>query len=256
MLPKRPKQHVTDDRAVDVIRAAFHRQGWVFRELPHDYGIDAEVEIRDRNEQMTGALLRFQIKGNSSTRAISTGRIRVKLTSIRYWTISPIPVFMARVVPDDESVQVINVKDFLRERGLEDHVQTSRNRTCTIDFTHSLPLDDWIELLEETAKEHRDAVMDISNYTLYNPASQFISYHRLFRLHNGDIRAMVDWYRRDGTDEQLIYDYGHAVYLKRLIEEDPPLLERIRALVYEDGPEPPNNGYQVSWQKKRKSRTM
>ncbi len=232
MLPTRPKQHVTDDRAVNMFREAALQMGWIFRELDKDYGLDAEIEIADALNQVTGAILRFQIKGTKA----SGSSIAVKVSSLRYWMISPIPVFVVRVILDSKEIFILDVLDYVENVKRLD-LETIKSKTISLDFSNALPQDQWVDYLTEVASNHQDSVLDLKNYTLYNPVLEYISCQRLFRQHGGDIEAMIRWYRKDVPDRQLMYEFGHAVYLHERIQTETGFLDALRDYVYAEDPE-------------------
>ncbi len=239
MLPTRPESHLIDDKAVSAFREAIVESGWVFRELNKDYGIDAEVEFTNASNQVTGGLLRFQIKG------LKTGRsaVSVKVSSLRYWIVSPIPVFVVKVHVDSKDIFILDVRDYVENVKRID-LRTVRSKTLSLDFSSALPFDGWRDYLAEVASNHQNAVLDLNNYTLYNPVLEFISQHRLFRQHGGDIDKMIRWYREEVPDKQLMYEIGHAVYLKERITNEPGFFEELRDYVFMDDPEnnPKNKG--------------
>jgi hypothetical protein len=60
----RPKAHVVEDRSKVICRSLLPEE-WILREIPSDYGVDAEVEIVER-EIVTGKRFWMQIKGTES----------------------------------------------------------------------------------------------------------------------------------------------------------------------------------------------
>lgn len=232
MFPKRPLQHVTDDKAVNLFRCAITELGWIFREQNKDYGIDAEVEIVDTTHQVTGGLLRFQIKGRKS----EVSPIRVNISSLKYWLVSPIPIFVVKVVMHTNKFFILDVQDYV-ENVRKGGYRLAKSKTLSLDFKHALHNDEWKEYLVEVANSHQNAVLDIRNYTLYNPVLEFISCNRLFRQHGGDIHQMIRWYREEAQDQQLMYEFGHAVYLKDRIQNEPGFLSALRDYVYAEDPE-------------------
>jgi hypothetical protein len=239
VLPTRPEHHITDDKAVNALRDAIVDWGWVFRELDKDYGIDAEVEFADSANQVTGGLLRFQIKGRKKKGA----GVAVKVSSLKYWMVSPIPVFVAKVIVDSGDIFVLDVRDYI-ENVKKIDLGAVKAKTLSLDFSHALELEEWKDYFAEVAVNHQNAVLDLRNYTLYNPVLEFISDNRLFRQHGGDIDKMIRWYREEVPDKQLMYEIGHAVYLKERITNEPGFLDALRDFVYVDDPEnnPKNNG--------------
>jgi hypothetical protein len=232
VFPTRPEKHINDDKAVNVFRSAIVDIGWVFRELGKDYGIDAEVEVIDASNQITGGLLRFQIKG----RRTEGCPVAIKVSSLRYWMVSPIPVFVVKVLLDSKNFLILDIRDYVENIKNID-LSEVKTKTLSRDFSHALSPTDWKDYLIETADDHRNAVLDLNNYSLYNPVLQFVSCHRLFRQHGGDVDNMIRWYREEVPQRQLMYEIGHAVYLKERIESDPAFLKTLRDLVYAEDPE-------------------
>ena len=216
MLPTRPEKHVTDDKAANMFRGAVLEMGWIFRELDKDYGVDAEIEIADPLGQVTGAILRFQTSG----RKAQGSSVAVKVNSLRYWMISPIPVFVVKVILGSKEIFILDVQDYVENVK---HLDLGKieSKTVSLDFSHALPQDQWVDYLAEIANNHQNAVLDLSNYTMYNPVLAYISCNRLFRQHGGDIEAMIRWYREEVPDRQLMYEFGHAVYLRERIQSEP-----------------------------------
>jgi len=79
MMPKRPRQHQQEDssKAIFIQKMPKH---WVVREKSHDYGIDLEVEIFDKNDNATGLLFLVQMKSTSTKRK----SVDIQITTVNY----------------------------------------------------------------------------------------------------------------------------------------------------------------------------
>ncbi len=61
---------------------------WVVREKSHDYGIDLEVEIFDKNDNATGLLFLVQMKSTSTKRK----SVDIQITTVNYYKSLELPV--------------------------------------------------------------------------------------------------------------------------------------------------------------------
>jgi len=229
-LPKRPHQHVIDDLATDALCSAIHKLGWVFRRLPADYGLDAEIEVRGAECQMTGALARAQVKGMWSASARADG-VDVKVRTVRYWLVSPIPVFLVCVVLPSRRILVKDPESYLVENHKLDYIQNTSRKMFRFRLTGFTPLLEFAHTLKDWAIEHQETVQDAKNYTLYNPASQLIACIRLIYHFDGDITALLKDLRENGSDERLKYDYGYYVFLKERLRKCPDYIREIKSFV-------------------------
>lgn len=229
-LPKRPAQHVIDDLAMDALSSAIHHLGWVLRRLPADYGVDAEIEIRDKRCQMTGGLVRVQVKGTSAPNAIAHG-VTIKVRTIRYWLVSPIPVFIVCVVKPRNKILIANVEDHLIEHHKVEYIQNTSRKTFRFKLSDFTPLSEYADILRDRALEHQDAVLDTRNYSLYNPAAQLVACVGLIYHFDGDIDTLLSHLRKNGSDQQLTYDYGYYALLKKRLKQKPDYINEIRRWV-------------------------
>ena len=69
---KRPRAHEIDDRACRLVPLALP-DGWVYREMQRDYGVDGEVEVF-RDGLSTGVLFKVQVKGLTHPSFMADGR--------------------------------------------------------------------------------------------------------------------------------------------------------------------------------------
>ena len=223
MLPKRPPSHVLDDKAVGVFSRFIHNLGWVYRNIEKDYGIDGEVEICSDENQVSGMLSRFQIKGRKD----GINSFQVKLSSLRYWMVSPIPIYIACIQFPSERLSVINVRDYVTNFSKFDFPEI-KTKYFSFNLSHRIDDDLLIFQLKDTARFHHRANLDIHKYALYNPVLEYVSCKRLFFQHKGNIYKMIEWHRKDVDNEQLMYEFGHAVYLKQRIESDSSFWEQLK----------------------------
>lgn len=233
-LPKRPKQHVSDDRAMDAVSSAIHKLGWVFRPLPlSDYGIDGEIEIRNSTEEMTGALLRVQVKGVSSESLMKKKTITVKTSTVRYWLASPVPVliFIVTQLTTRNRINVIHVEDYLVAQHKTDFVKTTNQKNFTFYTKFATPFKEAVGYIEDLAIEHQSAILDIRRYSLYSPAAQVFGYYRLIYHYDCNVDLMLKHMRDTAPDDRLISDYGAAVLMKEQISDNPDIINEYRRIV-------------------------
>jgi hypothetical protein len=93
-MPIQNKANETGNKAVTLCQQFFEKTGWIFRRASNDtdFGIDAEVEIKDTNE-VTGKMFKCQIKGTETIKwRDDVCPLRVKTSSWYYWKSLRIPV--------------------------------------------------------------------------------------------------------------------------------------------------------------------
>ena len=93
-LPRALDTDKTANLAVTYVQAAFERQRWLFRrqEGRNDFGIDAEIEIVEKN-LVTGRIFKGQIKGQASTEWNNgTTSVPVSVSTYNLWKATPVPV--------------------------------------------------------------------------------------------------------------------------------------------------------------------
>lgn len=226
-LPKRPKSHVIDSRAVALLQRTVADRGWIFRTLPADYGIDAEIEVVDVTDNVTGALIRAQIKGSSQ----DSKTIHLRASTARYLSLSLVPIVLIHVNTSTGAIRCRMLE------GDELQPRSSAAGTVTISLRDACPIEDAWDLLEDLAVEHQGATLDLTNYTMYNPAAQLVRCVDLFLNFGGDAAAMVRWLRAKSPDQALVYNLGYAVYLKDELARDPSLLDKLRLWVLDISPD-------------------
>lgn len=92
-MPRRPRSHAVGDQAVDKFKSLF--RGWIVRETPNaDYGVDAEVEVVDDTDQVTGISFKAQVKGTNPQSGRPSKSVRVKVSTLNYWRSQDVPVLV------------------------------------------------------------------------------------------------------------------------------------------------------------------
>ena len=98
-MPKRPKQHRLEDNS----RIRFQEvlpEMWVYRDKDKDYGIDAEVELFDNDENAQGLVFWVQLKATESKEKSSILSIDLEIDTLKYYKSLEIPVLLVRYSND------------------------------------------------------------------------------------------------------------------------------------------------------------
>jgi hypothetical protein len=94
-LPKTPDTDKTGDLAVSLCQVSFEKRNCKFRRQDgrNDFGIDAEIEIVEKNS-VTGRILKAQIKGDAEIDWARNGYVLVPVSVSTYnlWKALPVPV--------------------------------------------------------------------------------------------------------------------------------------------------------------------
>jgi tetratricopeptide (TPR) repeat protein len=93
-MPARPRAHVLETESELALRGTLPT-GWVYRRIPDDYGIDAQVEIF-QGERSTGLTFYVQLKASEVG---STAR--VSIDHLRYWKALGEPVLIVHFSAED-----------------------------------------------------------------------------------------------------------------------------------------------------------
>jgi hypothetical protein len=99
--PKRPKSHVTGDRAVRLFKAAC-APAWVVAEVTPDYGLDLRIELTEGDE-VIGQEIHVQVKG-SSRPVKEQPTVEIRQSTINYWLAKLAPILISLV--DTESGKI------------------------------------------------------------------------------------------------------------------------------------------------------
>lgn len=102
-MPKRPKQHRLEDKS----RIRFQEvlpEMWVYRDKDKDYGIDAEVELFDKDENAQGLIFWVQLKATESKKKSSILNIDLEVDTLKYYKSLEIPVLLVRYSAYENSI--------------------------------------------------------------------------------------------------------------------------------------------------------
>ncbi|WP_319480989.1 DUF4365 domain-containing protein [uncultured Draconibacterium sp.] len=104
-MPKRPKQHRLEDNS----RIRFQEvlpEMWVYRDKDKDYGIDAEVELFDNDENAQGLVFWVQLKATESKEKSSILNIDLEIDTLKYYKSLEIPVLLVRYSAYENSIYI------------------------------------------------------------------------------------------------------------------------------------------------------
>lgn len=104
-MPKRPKQHRLEDKS----RIKFQDilpEMWVYRDKDKDYGIDAEIELFDKDEKAQGIVFYAQLKATESKKASTILNVSFNIDTLRYYKKLEIPVLLVRYSEFNDSIYV------------------------------------------------------------------------------------------------------------------------------------------------------
>lgn len=102
-MPKRTKEHQVEDLSITAIKSILPRE-WVYREKSHDYGIDGEIEIFDKNDSATGILFYVQLKATDTSDKKAQRRVQLANSTINYYKYLEIPVLIVRYIEDAKTL--------------------------------------------------------------------------------------------------------------------------------------------------------
>lgn len=103
-MPQRDRNHVLESLSRDALsRLLTGPLGWVVRDIAIDYGIDAEVEIFEKNGDTTGLTFKVQLKAMEKPDHIGPYR-DIDVDHLRYWGRLDVPVLL--IAYDDSTDRV------------------------------------------------------------------------------------------------------------------------------------------------------
>jgi tetratricopeptide (TPR) repeat protein len=115
-MPRRPIQHQLEDESQRVFASALPRE-WVYRTLDHDYGIDGEVEIFERDGGATGQKFYVQLKARSEPGLETSPRVSVKSDTYVYYSRLELPVLLVLYHAPSKKLFVRWIQSFERHLG-------------------------------------------------------------------------------------------------------------------------------------------
>jgi hypothetical protein len=229
-LPVRSTAHITGERAVLELRRSLPKE-WIVREVSSDYGIDCEIEVVDADSLVTGAMILAQVKGTEGSQPSQKNIVQVKSSTIRYWALLPLPVIIVRVVENPVQVLWLDALQHLKDTERYDGLFVSKQLTASFNFSKAAVIPASLEALRELATDHQMQVAAMREGNDQRLVGDFIGYHILIHVFDGDADRWMQWLRTEGSDEQIIHDYPVAAWVKSQQETDPEFIERLRRLV-------------------------
>lgn len=226
-LPKRPKSHIVGSRALMELENILPEH-WIVRPTHDDYGIDCEIEIVDEDGSVTGALLKCQIKGTEQKR----NSVTVKTSTIRYWLGIPVPVILVLIHYPEKLGKWLYVRQHLLEKNELYSILDTEKKTYSFSFKNAKNLIESYEELYDLAVDHSFSIFNWLEEEEQKLRADFIGYHILIHVFDGDPDKMLNHIQKKGSEEQLT-DIPFVLWVKAQLSEDPDLINRIRTMVEE-----------------------
>ncbi len=102
-MPKRPKQHRLEDNSRKKFQEVLPEM-WVYRDKDKDYGIDAEIELFDNDENAQGLVFWVQLKATDSKEKSTILSIDLEIDTLKYYKSLEIPVLLVRYSSYENSI--------------------------------------------------------------------------------------------------------------------------------------------------------
>ena len=118
-MPKRSIQHVSETASFKIFSKQIPNH-WIIREVTErDYGIDCYVELVDKNDNLTGHLLLFQLKSQAKVNWSKKDPDHynfpaIDIGTVNYWFHFAVPVFVCLIDLAEERTFFLPVKTFVR----------------------------------------------------------------------------------------------------------------------------------------------
>lgn len=130
-MPKRPRSHQLESESRVAFRSLLPST-WVVRDLDQDYGIDAQVEIFDEDDEATGLTFLVQLKATDSKKLKEPPQIRIKRDKANYyWSLDqPILIVLFHAPSGRLFLKWLHSWDTFYERKTE--------KSCTFTFDSDL----------------------------------------------------------------------------------------------------------------------
>lgn len=206
---------------------------WIFRETISDYGIDCEVEIVLDDGTVTGAILKAQVKGNTTSIDVQKGGTSVSIERVRYWIALPVPTIIVRVTENPNEIRWIYVRQCLQEKGKLASLYATKRKSIYFNFREANIFSETIPELEKLAFEHQFNVSNMQTDIDVDAGAHFIGYVILIGMFNGDPDAMIQWLREKASLTQAVEDLPFAVWVKEQAERNPEFINRVHEMVDE-----------------------
>lgn len=102
-MPKRPQEHILEDISRRKFEAILPEE-WVFRNKDKDYGIDAEVEIFNKDHESEGLLFYVQLKATDAINSKDILSVSMKIDTLNYYRKLKIPVLLVRYSNKNDAI--------------------------------------------------------------------------------------------------------------------------------------------------------
>lgn len=229
-LPKRPRQHQTEQRSFDILRYKLGDIGIFRSQTENDYGIDFELELV-KDEHATGRSIKVQVKAGEKLTPRADGVLTIsgiKQSTLEYWcTISMSQNVLAFAVDLDSEVIYVTGDLFWQSTKLIDGGEATK----TIKFVPPGDSDvavavafTYLHFLQPTAGQvvaaHKSALAEVESFLgLLSDAYQYDAGTELDPKRTRiflDITKTLLWYRGDAlwkvkNDKARWHDYDYWV---------------------------------------------
>jgi hypothetical protein len=204
MTRKRPKSHVTEGEAYNILCDKLPHE-WISRPLPPpDYGIDYEVEIVEEG-LVTGHRLIIQVRGSdhidSSDDYISYS---IKVDLLEYYMNNDIPVILARVDTQRKEVYWLFIQEYVYETLNKSVPNWKKQESVTLHIPRNNSLPETSDKLRTIAEQGIPYLVSKSLQSM----AVIIGKIEKQSLPGGSIILLIMARSRDMDRKQYIIDIG------------------------------------------------
>lgn len=128
-MPQRPIQHILEDISRKKFESLLPDE-WVYRNKDKDYGIDAEVEIFDKNYNAQGLLFFVQLKATDAINPKDILSVSMEVHTLNYYRKIDTPIMLARYSKQND-------KMYYRWLNNYDLYNKEEQKTVTIKFSEN-----------------------------------------------------------------------------------------------------------------------
>jgi hypothetical protein len=112
--PQRTYTHIYEKESLDILSTTLPKE-WIIRDFTErDYGIDLYIEIVEKDGYVTGNLLALHITSSKNIELKSDNshlHSKIKRSTLNYWKVLPITVFMILVDLEIKTCFWCNIKN-------------------------------------------------------------------------------------------------------------------------------------------------
>lgn len=202
MSPTRSKQHIIDEKGIQIIESFFINKGWIVRRQEKDYGIDIEVEVV-KDGVVTGRIFKVQVKSHENVVFNNNEYTEyIPIEQWGYWINFDLPVLLFVVDTSNNKIYWENTIKGAR-KSFRNQLKSVPFRLCEeSELISSLSLDELIYTIESYRglKNYKETVLFI--------LKKFDSFLMLYeRIHCSDCFLYIDTECAEG----LILHFNHVV---------------------------------------------